>query len=774
MSNLLIVESPTKAKTISKFLGKDYKVLSSFGHIRDLPKSKLGVDVEHGFEPTYLVPTKSKKAVADLKKAAKEAEMVYLATDEDREGEAIAWHVAQALNLDPKKYKRVTFHEITREAIEKAVENPRDIDEHLVDAQQARRILDRLVGYELSPFLWQKIRYGLSAGRVQSVAMRLIVERERERRAFSIEEYWTIDGEFQKDALAFPAKLIILDGTKVEKMDLKTKEQAENVVQQLTGAQARVDSVEKKLTKKAPPTPYTTSTLQIDANTKLGFSAKQTMRLAQELYETGRITYMRTDSLNLAEKFLEEAQQYIRSTFGEKYVEGSKRYKTKKKGAQEAHEAIRPTDVHLAPANIKNELEPRAWKLYNLIWNRTVASQLPSAEVNRTSVDITVHTSVFRASGSSVAFDGFMKVYQSTKEKLLPDLVESESVETNSVVCEQHFTEPPARYSDASLVKALEEFGIGRPSTYAPTISTIIDRGYVERDDHKKLAPTDIALIVNDVLVEHFRQIVDYEFTAIMENTLDEIAEGKVEWVPTLESFYGPFHKNLQEKSKLLNREDIMPDRILGIDPQTQLPISVKTGRFGGFVQVGEYTKEDKEEGKPKPKSASLLKGMNIESLTLAQALECLSLPREVGVTEQGEKIMAALGRFGPYLKAGDVTASLKEPYDPIHIDEATARIILKESAELKKKMVTPIAEFGKDPVSDGEILLKHGRFGPYLTDGTTNASLGRKLASESITRETAIEMLAKKRGQETRYKKPGGAKKNQESKKKTRKKPSA
>ena len=584
--------------------------------------------------------------------------------------------------------------------------------------------------------------------------MRLIVERERERRAFSIEEYWTVDGEFQKDALAFPAKLIILDGTKVEKMDLKTKEQAESVVKQLAGAQARVGSVEKKLTKKAPPTPYTTSTLQIDANTKLGFSAKQTMRLAQELYETGRITYMRTDSLNLAEKFLEEAQQYIRSTFGEKYVEGPKRYKTKKKGAQEAHEAIRPTDVHLAPTNIKNELEPRAWKLYNLIWNRTVASQLPSAEVNRTSVDISVHTSVFRASGSSVAFDGFMKVYQSTKEKLLPDLVESESVETNSIVCEQHFTEPPARYSDASLVKSLEEFGIGRPSTYAPTISTIIDRGYVERDDHKKLAPTDIALIVNDVLVEHFRQIVDYEFTAIMENTLDEIAEGKVEWVPTLESFYGPFHKNLEEKSKLLNREDIMPDRVLGIDPQTQLPISVKTGRFGGFVQVGEYTKEDKEEGKPKPKSASLLKGMNIESLTLAQALECLSLPREVGTTEQGEKIMAALGRFGPYLKAGDVTASLKEPYDPIHVDEATARIILKESAQLKKKMVTPIAEFGKDPASDGEILLKHGRFGPYLTDGITNASLGRKLAPELMTRELAIEMLTKKRGQKPRYKK--------------------
>lgn len=748
MSKLLIVESPTKAKTISKFLGKEYIVLSSFGHIRDLPKSQLGVDLENNFEPTYTIPTKSKKAVAELKRAAKIADTIYLATDEDREGEAIAWHVAEALNLDPSKRKRITFHEITREAIEKAVNAPREIDLDLVNAQQARRILDRLVGYELSPFLWQKIRYGLSAGRVQSVAMRLIVDRERERNAFVVDEYWTIDAEFEKEALTFPGKLISINEKKVDKLDIKTAEEAQKIVDDLSGSQASVGKVEKKLVKKAPPTPYATSTLQIDANTKLGFSAKQTMRLAQELYETGRITYMRTDSMNLAEKFLEDTQTYILSAFGEKYTEGAKRYKTKKKGAQEAHEAIRPTDPAATPETLAGTLEARTLKLYALIWSRTIASQLPSAQLNRTSVDINVKEYRFRANGSSIAFDGFMKVYQSAKEKLLPELNEGSTVVTKSILPTQHFTEPPARFSDATLVKVLEEHGIGRPSTYAPTIGTIIDRGYIERDDHKKLAPMDIALIVSDMLVAHFPQIVNYEFTATMENTLDEVAEGKVEWVPMMEAFYGPFHQNLVTKTKELVREDIMPDRILGNHPESGIPVIVKTGRFGGFVQVGEYTKEDKEEGKPKPHSASFLKGMHMESLTLEQALDCLSLPREVGVTEDGNVIMAAVGRFGPYLKAGEVTSSLKEPHEPLTIDEATARIILKESAELKKKMATPIAEFGEDPTTKTPILLKHGRFGPYLTDGETNASLGKARNPAEITREIAIEILVKKRAQ--------------------------
>ncbi|TAL50902.1 type I DNA topoisomerase [Patescibacteria group bacterium] len=755
MHHLLIVESPTKAKTISKYLGQDYKVLSSFGHIRDLPKSKLGVDLENHFAPTYTIPTKSKKAVTELKAAAKNADMVYLATDEDREGEAIAWHIMEALKLKPENTRRITFHEITRSAVEEAVAHPRDIDQNLVNAQQTRRILDRLVGYELSPFLWQKIRYGLSAGRVQSVAMRLIVERERERRAFNIEEYWTIDAEFEKSGISFPAKLTEIDGKKIDKLELKTEQRAKAIVDSLSGATASVTAVEKKLVKNASPTPLTTSTLQIDANTKLGFSSKQTMRLAQELYETGRITYMRTDSMNLAEKFLDEAQAHIRATLGEKYAEGARRFKTSKKGAQEAHEAIRPTDVTATPDALRSVLEPRAWKLYSLIWSRTVASQLPAAQLNRTTVDISVSplskgglrgVAVFRGTGSSVAFPGFMKVYQSAKEKILPDLAQGDAVDTKALITNQHFTEPPARYSDATLVKALEEFGIGRPSTYAPTISTIIDRGYVERDDNKKLVPTDIALIVNDVLVGHFPQIVDYEFTATMENTLDEIAEDKVEWVPTLEAFYGPFHQNLETKTKELDRADIMPDRVLGNDPATGLPVILKTGRFGGFVQIGEYSKEDKKQGKPKPKSASLLKGMNVESVTLEQALQCLSLPRDVGAMENDGKIVAAVGRFGPYVKSGDVYASIKEPLDPLTIDEAAARILLKESAELKKKMQTPIAEFGTDPASGGEILLKHGRFGPYLTDGTTNASLGKKRDPDEITRESAIEILEKKR----------------------------
>ncbi len=748
---LLIVESPTKAKTITKFLGNEYEVLSSFGHIRDLPKSKLGVDVENGFEPTYTIPTKSKKAVTALKKAAKVADEVYLATDEDREGEAIAWHVAEILKLDPEKTKRITFHEITKSAIDGAVADPRSLDMNLVDAQQTRRILDRLVGYELSPFLWQKVRRGLSAGRVQSVAMRLIVDRERERLAFNVEEYWTVDAEFEKDSLAFPAKLTHVGDTKLEKMSIGSEEESAKITNDLEAIKsgkekAQVDSVTSKEVKKSPPTPYTTSTLQIDANNKLGYSAKQTMRLAQQLYETGQITYMRTDSMNLAEKFLGEAQDFLSKNFGGTYSTGPKRYKTKKKGAQEAHEAIRPTNIDVKSDGLNGDLDPKAKKLYDLIWRRTLASQMPAAKLLRTAVDIRAKTYTFRANGNTVSFDGFMKVYQSAKEKILPELAKSDEVKTNEIIGTQHFTEPPARYSDASLVKVLEEHGIGRPSTYAPTIGTIIDRGYIDRDDNKRLYPLDIALIVSDLLVAHFTQYVDYEFTATMEKTLDEIAEGKIEWRPMLEAFYGPFHDNLEKKSKELSREDIMPDRVLGKDEETGLPIILRTGRFGGFVQIGDYTKEDKEAGKPKPKSASLLKGMHIESATLQDALDCLQFPRTVGVTEGGDEIVAAIGRFGPYLKAGEVTATIKDPHSPVTINEEQARVLLTEAAALKKKMATPIAEFGEDPKSGGKILIKHGRFGPYVTDGETNASLGKKLEPSDVTEEIAIEMLAKKR----------------------------
>ncbi len=746
MSKLLIVESPTKAKTISKFLGKDYIVLSSFGHIRDLPKSKIGVDVEHDFEPTYAIPTKSKPHVTELKKAAKEADEILLATDEDREGEAIAWHVASVLGIDASDVRRITFHEITRHAIEQAIAHPRALDVNLVNAQQARRILDRLVGYELSPFLWQKVRYGLSAGRVQSVAMRLIVERERERTAFHVDEFWTVDAIFEKRQAEFPAKLIQVGEKKIDKLDIKTEAEAKKIVEDLSGAQASVTEIVKKEMTKSPPVPFTTSTLQIDANTKLGFSAKQTMAIAQKLYETGRITYMRTDSVNMAEKFLGEAQEFINKEFGPKYATGAKRYKTKSKGAQEAHEAIRPTDASATPDQMKSTLDPREAKLYELIWRRTLASQLPPAILERTSIDLLAKGYLFRANGNTVVFDGFMKVYQAAKEKMLPALAQGDNVNTKEIVPNQHFTEPPARFSDATIVKALEEFGIGRPSTYAPTISTIIERGYVERDENKKLFPTDIAMIVTDLLVDHFKTIVDYEFTAKMEKDLDDVAEGSIDWVPMLRQFYQPFHQNLETKTKELTREDIMPDRVLGTYPDSALPVIVKTGRFGAFVQVGEYTKEEKKEKKPRPKSASLLKGMNIESVTLEQALACLSFPRSIGKTDDGNDVTVAIGRFGPYIKNGELSASIKEPLEPLTITLDQAKELLTTSAELKKKMAEPIAEFGEDPTSKGMITLRHGRFGPYVSDGTTNMSVGKKIDPTTLTREAAIALLEKKR----------------------------
>jgi len=451
---------------------------------------------------------------------------------------------------------------------------------------------------------------------------------------------------------------------------------------------------------------------------------------------------MRTDSTNLAQKFLEETQTFLKQTFGDVYATGVKKYKTDKKGAQEAHEAIRPTDPALTPDSVKADLEPRAWKLYDLIWRRTLASQMPSAKLNQTRVDMTAANHVFRANGSSIVFDGYMKIYQGAKEKFLPPLKKDDVVEVKSVTPSQHFTEPPARYSDASLVKELEEHGIGRPSTYAPTISTIIDRGYVDRDEHKKLFPTDIAMVVNDLLVEHFPQIVDYEFTAKLENDLDEVAEGKIKHGPMLENFYVPFHKNLTEKSKELTRDDIMPDRELGIDPESGLPIVARTGRFGAYVQIGHWSKEDQKAKINKPKSASLMKGMNIESVTLEDALKCLQLPRTLGVSDDGSPIMAAVGRFGPYVSEKKVFASIKEPLTPIDITLEQA----KELIAAKKVAATPLAELGVDPQSKGNILVRTGRYGAYVTDGKTNASLGKQIDPLTLTHEEAIDILAKKR----------------------------
>lgn len=746
MSTLLIVESPTKAKTIKKFLGKDYTVLSSFGHIRDLPKKELGVDVDHNFEPTYVVPNDKKEKVTALKKAAKSAKEVYLATDEDREGEAIAWHIAEILKLDPKTTKRIAFHEITKHAIEKALENPRTLSMHLVDAQQTRRILDRLVGYKLSPLLWKKVKRGLSAGRVQSVAMRIIVERERERQAFNSDEYWTIEGLFDKDKQEFPGKLIQIKDKKLKKLDLKDEASAKKITDDLKGADYEVTSLEQKHATRKPPTPLKTSTLQQEANNKLGFSAKQTMTVAQKLYETGRITYMRTDSLNLSEKFLGEAQEFIKTTFGPDYAKGAVKSKTKDKSAQEAHEAIRPTEADATPESLKGTLEAGQWKLYNLIWSRTMATQMPAAKLERTAIDIKAKDYTFRANGSTIVFDGFMKVYKSAKEKLLPELAKGDKVDVKTMEAKQHFTEPPPRFSDATLVKELEEHGIGRPSTYAPTIHTIISRGYVDRDDNKKLYPMDIAMIVNDLLVEHFSNVVDYDFTATMEKSLDEIAEGKINWVPMLEAFYGPFIKNIEEKDDSLDRKDVMKEREIGKDPDTGLMIFAKHGRFGPYLQVGEWSEEDREAKVNKPKMTSIPKDMSAETLTLPEALKILELPRVVGTLEDGTEITAQIGPYGPYIKAGKTNASLPEDLNPISITEAEARKVFKEDKKKREEMKKPIAELGTDPNSKGEIQVKNGRFGPYITDGKTNVSCGKKIDPKDVTLEIAIEMLEAKR----------------------------
>lgn len=740
MKALLIVESPTKAKTIKKFLGAQYDVVSSFGHIRDLPKSDLGVDVKKHFKPTYIVPEDKKQRVAELKKIAKKADEIYLATDEDREGEAISWHLAELLGLDVERVKRIAFHEITKHAIEEALKNPRHIMMDLVDAQQARRVLDRLVGYELSPFLWKKVQRGLSAGRVQSVAVRLIVERERERQAFKQDEYWSITGNFDAKGEHFEAKLFSIDGKTLEKEPVTNEKDAMSAVGDLKSSNFTIASIEKKEVKKKAPTPIRTSILQQEANNKLGYSAKQTMRLAQQLYETGRITYMRTDAINLSEKFLGEAQAYIKSTFGESYAKGAIRYKTSDKSAQEAHEAIRPTDPRVTPDDLRGELEPQAYKLYDLIWRRTLASQMPSAVIERTGVSLDSGKYRMKANGSTIVFDGFMRVYRAANETVLPTLTQGETLQAKSIEPKQHFTQPPARYSDASLIKALEEYGIGRPSTYAPTISTIESRGYVERDDQKKLGPTDIAFIVTDLLVQHFSHIVDLDFTAEMEKQFDNIAEGDVKWQKVIEGFYEPFHKNLKEKDKTLSREDIVKPRFLGTDPKTKLPVHARTGRFGAYIQLG--NPDDKES----IKNVSLLKTMRFDEVTFEQALDLLTLPRHVGNLADGTEIFALIGPYGPYLKADKVNASLPPEMDVLSIGEAEARTVLKDAAELKKQAQTPLATLGEDPETKSSILVKTGRFGPYLTDGKTNASIPKSIDPLTVDLATAIERLAAKR----------------------------
>lgn len=595
--SLIIVESPTKAKTISQFLGKDFQIESSYGHVRDLPKSKIGIDIEHDFEPQYIIPKKAQKNANALKKLALKAPRVILATDEDREGEAIAWHLAQLMNLDDH-YERITFHEITPEAIKKALESPRKIDENLVNAQQARRVLDRLVGYELSPFLWQKIRRGLSAGRVQSVALKLIVDREKERQAFQADEYWSISAIFDKKEELFEAGLSSIDNKSLDKFDIKNAKQSEEIKKNIESCKKFIISeIKKQETKKSPLPPFTTSTLQQEASKKLRFSARQTMRLAQMLYEgqnlgdgsVGLITYMRTDSLNIAESALSQCREVITEKFGKEFIpETANYYKNKSKGAQEAHEAIRPTHPEILPAEIKDKVEANVYKLYNLIWQRFVASQMKEAIFDRLAISISGENGkekfLFKANGNTLKFKGFLAVYPSQfQEVLLPVLEMNEEIKINEVKPEQHFTQPPARYNEASLIKTLEENGIGRPSTYAPIISVLQDRFYVEKDEERRFFPTELGFIVNDILAKHFSQITDINFTAKIEEDLDKVAEGKEQWKQIIRNFYWPFKENLTKKYDEVVKEDFQ-EKTDEVCDKCGKPMLVKWSKFGKFL----------------------------------------------------------------------------------------------------------------------------------------------------------------------------------------------
>jgi DNA topoisomerase-1 len=650
MKKLVIVESPTKAKTIAKFLGSDFNIESSFGHVRDLPVSKMGIDIEHDFEPKYVVPVKAKKNLKKLQELAKKSDKIVLATDEDREGEAIAWHLAEALKVDPKDTDRIVFHEITKSAVLEALEHPRKIDMKLVNAQQARRILDRLVGYELSPFLWKKVAKGLSAGRVQSVAVRLIVEREREIKKFIVDEYWSVSAILKnKKQLPFLARLNKINNKSIDKLEIKNEAEATKILNDLDHAEYFVTNLEKKQTKKQPPKPFTTSSLQQTANRWLGFSAKQTMMVAQQLYEIGFITYMRTDSLNLADKFLGEAAEYLTSSLGANYALSSpRRFKTKSKGAQEAHEAIRPSEASRTPESVEGELNPNQNKLYKLIWQRAMASQMSEAIVDATVVDVEAKNTPyqFRANGQILKFDGYLKIYPEKSQEIeLPELEIKEKLDLEEIKKEQHFTKPPARYSDAGLVKELEKYGIGRPSTYAPTIATIVDRNYVQRDENKRLGPTDIAFVVNDLLVEHFPKIVDYQFTAKLENDLDLIAEGEAKWQPIIKEFYEPFHANLENKYEVINKNDIMPEeKSTEVCDKCGAPMIIKTGRYGKFLACSAF---------PECKNIKSMPGTDKNGNGQADSEEIKEL-KEKYKAEVCEKCGSAMaikvGKFGPFL----------------------------------------------------------------------------------------------------------------------------
>ena len=746
--NLVIVESPAKAKTIEKFLGKDFEVLSSYGHIRDLKKKDFSVDIEHNYKPIYEIPADKKKLVETLKQEADKADMVWLASGEDREGEAIAWHLFEVLKLKPEKTKRIVFHEITKDAILHAIENPRDIDLNRVDAQQARRVLDRIVGFELSPVLWKKVKPALSAGRVQSVAVRLIVEREREISAFKPEAAYRVIGEF------------LLPGGELLKAELsqrlKTEDEAKALLEACKTAQFSIGDVTVKPAKKSPAAPFTTSTLQQEAARKLGFSVAQTMMVAQRLYEAGHITYMRTDSVNLSSLAINTTKDEIVKTLGERYLH-IRNYHTHTKGAQEAHEAIRPTYISHHEINASSQEK----RLYELIWKRTIASQMSDAELEKTTATIAVsgRKEHFVAVGEVLKFDGFLKVYMEStddegdtegNDKMLPALAKGDVLTLSSVTATERFSQAPARYTEASLVRKLEELGIGRPSTYAPTISTIQQREYVEKGDRKgterkyrmltlhdgkiesgekteltgadkgKLLPTDIGVVVNDFLTEYFPDILNYNFTANVEQQFDDIAEGKTVWNDEIDHFYKLFHP-VVESALALRLEHKVGERVLGTDPKSGRPVSVKIGRFGPLVQIG--TPEDTE----KPLFASLLKGQSMSTITLEEALKLFDLPRTLGDFE-GKTVVVGIGRFGPYIRHDGKYVSLPKEFTPQGVSLEDAIMLIQQKREQESQ------RFIKKFDEDDELELLNGRFGPYIAYKKKNYKLPKGSEPASLT----------------------------------------
>ncbi|PNW29889.1 type I DNA topoisomerase [Formosa algae] len=750
--NLVIVESPAKAKTIEKFLGKDYKVESSFGHIADLPSKELGVDVDGDFSPKYEVSSDKKAVVKKLRDLSKKAEMVWLASDEDREGEAIAWHLAETLKLDKDKTKRIVFHEITKTAIQKAIENPRGIDYHLVDAQQARRVLDRIVGYELSPVLWRKVKGGLSAGRVQSVSVRLIVEREREIQDFKAVASYRIDAEFSNESgQSFKAKL---------PKSFTSKAEAFKFLEANVSADFKVADLEKKPAKKSPAAPFTTSTLQQEAARKLYFSVSKTMTMAQRLYEAGLITYMRTDSVNLSDEARKGAKAEIENAYGKKYAK-ERNYKGKAKGAQEAHEAIRPTDFALHTVDIDRDQA----RLYELIWKRAIASQMSEAQLERTSVKISAstHKELFSANGEVITFEGFLKVYlegtddeDSEQEGMLPAMKVNETLLNEYITATERYTRPPYRYTEASLVKKLEELGIGRPSTYAPTISTIQNRNYVEKgtvegvereytqitlkagevkdalliekvgSDKGKLVPTDIGMIVTDFLVNHFESILDYNFTAKVEEDFDDIAEGKENWTEMMKTFYAKFHPHVKDVQENADRES--GERILGTDPKTGRQVSVRLGKFGPMAQIGAAEEEDKI-------FASLSPDQQLNTITFEEALDLFKLPKDLGVYED-LPVVVNNGRFGPYVKFGDAYVSLPKGVDALSVELEDAIVLIKE----KQEADAPIYMYNDLPVQKGK-----GRFGPFIKWNNMFINVNKKYDWDNLSDDDIVTLIEEK-----------------------------